>query len=310
MASSQKTVLITGCTPGGIGHALALQFHAANYHVIATARRAEVLEELAAMGMSSVSLDVTSSASIEKCKAQVTEITGGTLDILVNNAPASPDASFSSGLLYMVPATDIDMDRVRSTFETNVFGVMAMCRAFIPLLIRARGLVLQISSISAVAADLFASVYSATKGALAAYSRGLRLELRPFGVRVMVAVTGTVKSRIAANVARQSPLRLPEDSLYRPVEDVYARRHRFSQETVPMDTDVYAARIVAQAVRGEGWMGGWLGGSPDWYWTGGLARRTWLGQYLPTSWTEGLVAALSENDDITKRIHAAQEKTA
>ncbi|KAM3498651.1 hypothetical protein MY10362_008040, partial [Beauveria mimosiformis] len=55
------------------------------YHVIATARRVEVLEELAAMGMSAVSLDVTSSASIEKCKAQVIEITGGTLDILVNN---------------------------------------------------------------------------------------------------------------------------------------------------------------------------------------------------------------------------------
>ncbi|KAM3522884.1 hypothetical protein NHJ13051_005409 [Beauveria bassiana] len=299
MTSSQKTVLITGCTPGGIGHALALQFHAANYHVIATARRAEVLDELAAMGMSAVSLDVTSSASIEKCKAQVAEITGGTLDILVNNA----------GLLYMLPATDIDMDGVRSTFETNVFGVMAMCQAFIPLLIPARGLVLQISSISAVVADLFASVYSATKGALNAYSRSLRLELRPFDVRVMVAVTGTVKSRIAANVAAQSP-RLPERSLYRPVEDVYAQRHRFSQETVPMDTDVYAARIVAQAVRGEGWMGGWLGGSPDWYWTGGLARRTWLGQYLPTSWTEGLVAALSENDEITKRIHAVQEKMA
>ncbi|KAM3544324.1 hypothetical protein ARSEF1564_002703 [Beauveria bassiana] len=215
----------------------------------------------------------------------------------------------SSGLLYMLPATDIDMDGVRSTFETNVFGVMAMCQAFIPLLIPARGLVLQISSISAVAADLFASVYSATKGALNAYSRSLRLELRPFDVRVMVAVTGTVKSRIAANVAAQSP-RLPEHSLYRPVEDVYAQRHRFSQETVPMDTDVYAARIVAQAVRGEGWMGGWLGGSPDWYWTGGLARRTWLGQYLPTSWTEGLVAALSENDEITKRIHAVQEKMA
>ncbi|KAM3545695.1 hypothetical protein ARSEF1564_001337, partial [Beauveria bassiana] len=76
----------TRCTPGGIGHALALQFHAANYHVIATARRAEVLDELAAMGMSAVSLDVTSSASIEKCKAQVAEITGGTLDILLNNA--------------------------------------------------------------------------------------------------------------------------------------------------------------------------------------------------------------------------------
>lgn len=58
------------------------------YHVIATARRAEVLDELTKIGMSAVSLDVTSSASIEKCKAQVSEITGGTLDILVNNAYA------------------------------------------------------------------------------------------------------------------------------------------------------------------------------------------------------------------------------
>ncbi|XWW93989.1 hypothetical protein V2A60_001928 [Cordyceps javanica] len=297
MSSGKKTVLITGCTPGGIGHALALKFHEANYHVIATARRAEVLDELTQMGMSAVSLDVTSSASIEKCKAQVTEITGGTLDILVNNA----------GLLYMLPATDIDLDGVRSTFETNVFGVMAMCQAFIPLLIPARGLVLQISSISAVAADLYASVYSATKGALNSYSRSLRLELRPFGVRVMVAVTGTVRSRIATKIASQ---RLPEGSLYAPVRDIYVRRHQFSQETIPMDTDVYAARVVAQAVKGEGWLGGWLGRSPDWYWTGGIARRTWLGQYLPTSWTESMVAALSENDEITRRIHEAQEKTA
>ncbi|KAJ4153873.1 hypothetical protein LMH87_010341 [Akanthomyces muscarius] len=294
MASGKKTVLITGCTPGGIGHALALKFHEANYHVIATARRAEVLEELTKMGMSAVSLDVTSSASIEKCKTQVAEITGGTLDILVNNA----------GLLYMLPATDIDMDGVRATFETNVFGVMAMCQAFTPLLIPARGLILQISSISAVAADLYASVYSATKGAVNSYSRSLRLELRPFNVRVMVAVTGTVKSQIATKISQH----LPEGSLYQPVNDMYIKRHQFSQETIPMDTDVYAGKIVAQAVKGEGWMGGWFGRSPDWYWTGGIARRTWLGQYFPTRWMENMVAALSENDEITKRIHASQEK--
>lgn len=287
----------------------------ADYHVIATARRAEVLEELTKLGMSAVSLDVTSSASIEKCKTQVTEITGGTLDILVNNAydfhPPLPLLATNkgfhpSGLLYMLPATDIDMDGVRSTFETNVFGVMAMCQAFIPLLIPARGLVLQISSISAVAADLYASVYSATKGAVNSYSRSLRLELRPFNVRVMVAVTGTVKSQIATKISQH----LPADSLYQPVNDMYVKRHQFSQETIPMDTDVYAAKIVAQAAKGEGWLGGWLGRSPDWYWTGGIARRTWLGQYFPTRWMENMVAALSESDEIEKRIHAAREKAA
>lgn len=204
----------------------------------------------------------------------------------------------------MLPATDIDMDGVRSTFETNVFGVMAMCKAFIPLLIPARGLILQISSITSVAADLYASVYSATKGAINSYSRTLRLELRPFNVRVMVAVTGTVKSKIATNISQQ----LPEDSIYQPVKDIYVARHQFSQETIPMDTDVYAGKVVAQAVKGEGWMGGWFGRSPDWYWTGGIARRTWLAQYFPTSWTENMVAALSENDVITKRIQDAQAK--
>lgn len=206
----------------------------------------------------------------------------------------------------MLPATDVDMDGVRATFETNVFGVMAMCKAFIPLLIPARGLILQISSLTAIAADLFASVYSATKGAINSYSRTLRLELRPFNVRVMVAVTGTVKSQIANKINQQ----LPEGSLYAPVNDIYIARHQFSQETIPMDTDVYAGKVVAQAIKGEGWMGGFFGRTPDWYWTGGLARRTWLGQYFPNSWTENMVAALSENDVITERIQEAQGKKA
>lgn len=206
----------------------------------------------------------------------------------------------------MLPATDVDMDGVRRAFETNVFGIMAMCKAFVPLLIPARGLILQISSISAVAADLYASVYSATKGALNSYSRTLRLELRPFNVRVMVAVSGTIKSQIANNIAEQ----LPAGSLYQPVRDMYIARHQFSQETIPMDTDVYAAKIVGQAIKGEGWLGGWFGRTPDWYWTGGLARRTWLGQYFPESWTEGLVAALSEDDVITAKINAAKAKSA
>lgn len=55
-------------------------------HVIATARRVEVVEELAKLGMSALELDVTKAESIAKCKAEVAELTGGKLDILVNNA--------------------------------------------------------------------------------------------------------------------------------------------------------------------------------------------------------------------------------
>ncbi|KAJ4132371.1 NADPH-dependent 1-acyl dihydroxyacetone phosphate reductase [Fusarium falciforme] len=76
---------------------------------------------------------------------------------------------------------------------------MSMTQAFAPLLIEAPSLILNISSTSSVAPYLFGAIYSSTKGAINTYSRALRLEFNPFNVRVMVAVTGTVKSHIANN---------------------------------------------------------------------------------------------------------------
>lgn len=92
------------------------EFHARGLYVIATGRRPEVLKELSDIGVSAVALDVTNAESIAECKRQVTELTGGRLDILVNNG----------GVSHTIPATDIDLDEVRATFETNVFSVMAM----------------------------------------------------------------------------------------------------------------------------------------------------------------------------------------
>ncbi|KAG5984817.1 hypothetical protein E4U55_003035 [Claviceps digitariae] len=306
MPPAQKTVLITGCSPGGIGHALAQEFQKqgtcpiqpvppqeahmseprlrlpnlntmrAGCHVIATARRPEVLRTLQEAGMTAVELEVTDADSIAACKAQVAEMTGGRLDILVNNA----------GRTHTIPALDINLDDVRQSFEANVFGPMAMCQAFASLLIPARGLILQVSSVSSVMPYLFASVYASTKGALNSYSRILRMELQPFHVRVMVAMTGTVRSHIMDHFDR----RLPEGSLYRPVEDVFTQRLRFSQTRGTMDTQVYARAIVRQALRGEGWLGGWIGGTPDWYWAGGFSYVAWvLSSWFPAWLAEGAV---------------------
>ncbi|CAI4217467.1 unnamed protein product [Parascedosporium putredinis] len=260
----QKTALITGCTPGGIGHAIALKFHEkrkpeshvrtkltrcprAGVHVIVTARRPEVLVEMAAMGMDAVKLDVTNAESIAEAKAQVDELTGGKLDFLVNNA----------GVTHTVPATDIVMDDVRNTFETNVFAVMAMVQAFVRPLIAAKGLIINISSLSARTPYCFGSVYCATKGAIDAYSRTLRLELRPFGVRVMVAVTGTVRSNIA-NVTHRTLL---PNSLYEPVRDIFEWRLVFSQNNGTVSTSDYADKLVRAALRTPGFLAWLLGRS-------------------------------------------------
>lgn len=183
----------------------------------------------------------------------------------------------TSGRTHTVPATDLDMDDVRRTFETNVLGVMAMVKSFVHLLIAARGLVVNVSSASSVVAYPFASAYSATKGAVNAYSRTLRQELRPFGVRVTVAVAGTVRTNINLQVGRE----LARDSLYRPVEDVYRRRLTFSRDTPSaVSPEAYARRLVRDALRPDwpAWARGLLGlGRPDWHYFGGLARLAWLG---------------------------------
>ncbi|KAI1328110.1 hypothetical protein F5Y16DRAFT_370087 [Xylariaceae sp. FL0255] len=259
----QKVVLVTGCTPGGIGHGLCLEYHKQGLHVIATARRPEVLAGLADMGMSAVALDVTNADSIKRCKDEVAQITGGKLDILVNNA----------GRTHTHPALDVSIDDVRATFETNVFAIMAMVPAFIDQLIAAKGLIINISSLSSITPYLFGSVYCASKAAVAAYSRTLRMELAPFGVRVMVSMTGTVKS----NTADQNKRELPANSRYKSVSHIFDWRVVFSQNNATMDTATFSKKLVENSLRSErpGWMRRFFGRA-DWFWCGGLSGRIWL----------------------------------
>ncbi|KAH7129885.1 hypothetical protein B0J13DRAFT_133032 [Dactylonectria estremocensis] len=294
MAPDKTFVLITGCSPGGIGHALALEFQRRGCHVIATVRNTSLIADMEAPGVSVLELDVTKPASIEECREKVSAITGGRLDILVNNA----------GRTHTIPALDMDLDDVRATYEVNVFGPMSMAKSFAPLLIPARGLIINISSTSSVIPYLFGALYSSTKGAINTYSRALRMELRPFGVRVMVAMTGTVRSNIASRTHRT----LPADSLYMPVNDMFERRLTFSQNASPMDAEGYARRLVTQALKGEGWLGGWVGASPDWFWEGGMARLVWSITLLPRWMSEKVISIFFNMGTMTSRLQAAWAK--
>ncbi|KAL9096124.1 MAG: hypothetical protein Q9165_001647 [Trypethelium subeluteriae] len=191
MTENKKTVLITGCS-SGIG-----------FRVFATARKTTSISDLRERGIETLSLEVTQPASVTALRAEVERLTTGRgLDYLVNNA----------GRNYTVPALDVDFDEVQETFETNVFGVMRICQAFAPLVIQARGTIVQIGSIAGVMPYVFGSVYNASKAALHQYSNTLRVELQPFGVKVVTIVTGGVTSNIS-----RTERRLPEGSFYVPV---------------------------------------------------------------------------------------------
>lgn len=164
----KKTVLITGCSPGGIGHALALEFHLKGLHVFATARNEQAVADLKSLGIEVLQLEVTSPESVAEVKRHISERTNGSLDYLINNA----------GRNYTVPALDVEFPEVQVTFETNVFSVMRMCQAFAPLLIQAKGTIVQIGSVAAEIPYVFGSAYNASKAALHAYSDTLALSSR------------------------------------------------------------------------------------------------------------------------------------
>lgn len=231
---SQKTILITGTNPGGIGNALAREFHAHGLKVFATARSTSAITDLSDLGITTLPLEVTSSESISNLRDEIARLTDGKLDYLVNNA----------GRNYTVPATEVDIDEVRNLFEVNLYGVMAMCQAFAPLLIAAKGTIVQIGSLVALMPYVFGSAYNASKAALHAYSDTLRVELKEFGVRVVVVVTGGVKSRLTTRVHRY----LKEDSIYLPLEEGYNRRQSHSKE-VGMPCEDYAKSVVRRVLQ-------------------------------------------------------------
>lgn len=143
--SPPKTALVTGCSAGGIGAALALALSKRGLHVFATARNpAKIPAELSRLANNvtvlPLSLDVTSAASVAAAVAAVEESGAGGLDMLVNNAGAG----------YAMPLLDVDIAAAQELYETNLWGVLRMVQGFAGLLIARRGHVVNISSVGSL----------------------------------------------------------------------------------------------------------------------------------------------------------------
>lgn len=188
--------------------------------------------------------------------------------------------SKTSGRGLVCPATDTSLADARAVYETNVFSIMAMVTAFADLLIPARGLIINVASISALVPYVFGAVYASSKAAVMSYSRTLRAELAPLGVRVQVVMAGTVKS----NIGVASKAVLPETSLYWRVRHLFEARVGYSQkeESRPTPTEEFARKLVGDALKPEVSMfwRTWFG-RPDWFYYGGMSRLVYWASLLP-----------------------------
>jgi 1-acylglycerone phosphate reductase len=145
---SPKSVLITGCSVGGIGHALAISFQKRGFTVFATARSTKKMQDLASLSnVHLITLDVTSTPSIDAAVAEVSAQTNGKLDVLVNNA----------GAQFIMPALDIDITAAKAFFDVNYWAALEMVQKFGTMLIAAKGCVVNVSSSAGVATLPFQS---------------------------------------------------------------------------------------------------------------------------------------------------------
>ena len=171
----ERSILITGSSTG-IGRASALRLDKEGFQVFAGVRKSsdgEALKNAASGKLIPVVLDVTESESIAKAVKTVSEETNGELYGLMNNAGITA----GGGPLELTPISEI-----RNVLDVNVISVFAVTQAFLPLLRKSKGRVVNTGSGFGLIALPGTSVYSASKFAVEAISESLRVELRPFGI--------------------------------------------------------------------------------------------------------------------------------
>jgi NAD(P)-dependent dehydrogenase (short-subunit alcohol dehydrogenase family) len=235
----QKTILITGCS-SGIGAALAREFNRRGHRVYATARRPEALASLEAEGIHGLVLDVDDDASIADALGTVAR-EAGHVDLLVNNA----------GFSQVGAVVDLTRDDLRRQYETNVIAPVAMTSHAMPLLRAAvaengSAVVANVGSIVGLFTTPFAAAYCSSKAALHSLTDALRMELAPFGIHVVSIQPGGVRSSFGQHA--EAAIRLPERSLYKPVQAGIRARARASQQGA-MPAEAFVVPVVGSLLR-------------------------------------------------------------
>jgi NAD(P)-dependent dehydrogenase (short-subunit alcohol dehydrogenase family) len=182
--SAQKVVLITGAS-SGIGQACAVHLASRGWRVFGT-RRGSSAAASPGVPFEMITMDVDDDESV-RSGVETLLARAGRLDAVVNNA----------GFSLMGPIEDTSIDEAKAQMETNFFGVLRVCRAALPALRQqGGGHIVNISSLAAVVGLPFSGLYSASKFALEGLSESLRLETKPFGIRVVLVEPGDFRTPI------------------------------------------------------------------------------------------------------------------
>lgn len=265
-----KVILITGAS-SGMGYETARILAEQGHRVYGAARRVQRIEELAQYGVQALPLDITDEASIIACVKEIIA-REGRIDVLINNA----------GYGYFGAIEDIPMSDAKHQFEVNIFGLARMTQEVLPYMRKQHsGRIVNLASVAGHVTLAFGAWYNATKYALEAFSDALRMEVKPFGIDVVIIEPGAIRTDwgiIAADHLRDSS----KDGAYEQTATRMAEGLRkLYLSNMPTDPGVISRKIARAAVCRR---------PRTRYLTGrGAKLMVFLHTVLPTRWWDAIV---------------------
>jgi NAD(P)-dependent dehydrogenase (short-subunit alcohol dehydrogenase family) len=242
--TKQRSAAVTGAG-GGLGRDIALGLAAKGYRVFGTAMASGEIADLqqASGGRVTLSIcDITDEKSVQSWARGVSDAVGAAgLDLLISNA----------GILTPGPLEVLPLAAVKREFEVNVFGAMSVMNAFLPALRQARGRIVQISTWTASLPLPFNGPSGASKAAMEVFATVYRAELKRFGIDVVVALAGNMKTggpgKTAAALGRVASGMTPEQrDLYGQTFEAFAAALN-SMQNSGLDSVSAATRVIELA---------------------------------------------------------------
>jgi 1-acylglycerone phosphate reductase len=206
-----------------------------------------------------------------------------------------------------MPLADASIERGQELFELNVWAVLRVTQAFLPLLMKStHGMIVNNTSVGSVVSTPLLGLYNASKAAVASMTAALRLELQPFGIKVIEMKTGAVKSRffhnqkLSSGDTASSGTKLPTNTIYAPARaDIEAILDGAAIEPLMIESDVWAKTVVGDLLKTS---------PPPVVWRGGNATMVRISAFAPQWMLDRLLKGVGGMDVVEKRLKEQKQK--